>query len=163
MSRLELCRGFSVAWYVFFSLSFFSVTRSLTVLSKCNRSRRPSWMEYRFRCRISPHHDIQPHSAALLHSRFVQINDINSQFRELAYQSYIHCRCPRIPSTASDDREALLPPDYAGTITMPAAIPNQSQGPASVYQQQLGNRFNHRRAGTYLGRQLHHGAYNHVR
>ena len=109
-----------------------STVQSLTIHSKCYRSRRLLWVDYCLRCRISPYHDIQARTPALLHSIFVWNKRKPYSTREIAYQPYIHRRCPRIPSAASNDREALLPPDHAGTITMLAAVSNQSQGLASV-------------------------------
>ena len=56
------CRGWSStevsALYGMFDPELTIMTRSLTVLSKCCRSRRFLWVDYRLRCRISPHHDI---------------------------------------------------------------------------------------------------------
>lgn len=71
------CRGWSttevLALHGILPFSFVALTQSLTYFSKCHRSRGLSWVEDCLRCRISPYHDIQPHTPALLRSRFIQI------------------------------------------------------------------------------------------
>ena len=87
------CRGWSsievLALHGMFPFEL-SIHNTLTVLSKCGRSRRFLWVDYCLRCRIGPHHGIQRHTPALFHSLFIPIKGISSQIREFTYKPYVY-------------------------------------------------------------------------